>query len=304
MNASAPHSLPAGGRLPDFIIIGTQKGGTTCLHHYLARHPEVAVSRRKELDFFFDPGALAPDSGGRARGAWPEGLDWYRSWFTTRKPVCGEASPLYTVGTHAETVAPRMASVVPSARLIYLVRHPLDRIRSHFKMMMKRPRAVPCSFEEFVRSTTTLGTSRYGSILRTYLEHFPREQILVLESEGLRTATRETLADVFRFLGVDPEFWCERYRRPVFVGADHPHVSPLGARVRDSRLMHQVRRRLPDWLAFHVENALLSGFAAPPPPTDLPASLAADVAAELHEEMALLRRLTGAALPSLGFNSR
>jgi hypothetical protein len=287
------------GRLPDFIIIGTQKGGTTGLHHYLSRHPEVAVSRIKELNFFIEEGVLPPDPSGRPRGAWNKGVEWYREWFDPGKLVCGEASPQYASHPHAEVVAARMAAVVPQVRLIYLVRHPLERMRSHYLMMSKRPGVNPGTFEAFVRSSEALGTSRYGTQLQAYLKHFPREHILVVESERLRRQRRAALAEVFGFLGVDPAFWCDWYQREVFVGSRRPHVSPWGVRLRDSWVMRGVRRALPDGLAFHGENLLLAPFAVPPPTTELSAAFYGEILAELRGEVELLRRLTGQPLLSL-----
>ena len=70
--------------LPDFIIIGAMKCGTTSLHHYLSLHPDISVSRRKELDFFV------------AEENWARGLAWYESQFPDKGKVRGEASPKYT----------------------------------------------------------------------------------------------------------------------------------------------------------------------------------------------------------------
>lgn len=286
-------------RLPDFIIIGTQKGGTTALHHYLARHPQVAVATRKELNFFIDPGLIPTAPDGPPRGDWHRGIDWYRSWFETGRKVCGEASPNYSVPPYVAPAAARMAAVVPGARIIYLVRQPLERMRSQYRMAMKRPGTALIDFAEFVRSTTTLGISGYGSILRRYLDHFPRDRILVVESAALADRRRETLAEVFRFLEVDPSFWCDWYERTVFDGARSPFLSPRGKRLRDSTPMRWLRRSLSDRVAFHVDNLILSPFAVPPPPTELPPTLLEDVIDRLREETALLRRLTGQPLESL-----
>ena len=291
---------PTRGRLPDFIVIGTQKGGTTALHHFLARHPQVAMSRMKELDFFIDPDRLAPAPSGRRRQAWHEGIDWYRNWFRTDKQACGEASPNYTISPSlASIVATRMAAVVPDARLIYLVRQPFERILSHYAMMMKRPGAKSVSFEHFVRSGDSVATSCYGSLLRVYLDHFPRERILILESADLRARRRESLATVFRHLGVDQTFWCRWFERDVHVGARLPHVSAQGTRVRDSTPLRWLRRSLPDSISFHAERLCLAPFAIAPPTTDLPAPLRADLFSRLREEMDLLRRLSGQPLPTL-----
>jgi hypothetical protein len=83
------------GRLPNFIVIGAAKRGTTSLHYYLSLHPEIFMSRVKEARFFGDE----RDSIGR----WNRGLDWYNSLFQTTLPICGESSPAYTTWPDAET---------------------------------------------------------------------------------------------------------------------------------------------------------------------------------------------------------
>lgn len=291
-----PSDLP--GRLPDFLVIGTAKGGTTALYRYLRLHPEVAMAREKELDFFLDPGVLPPDPRGFARGGWHLGLDWYRRWFQTDK-VCGEASPNYTLGTHAEQVAGRIAAVAPGARLIYLVRHPLERMRSYFRMVQRRPRAVRLSWPEYLETSAAVATSCYGRVLEAYLRHFPRDRVLVLESAALDSRRRESLAAVFRFLGVDDRFWSSQFERKVYISRRRPWVSPLGERMRDAPPVNMLRRRLPPSLFYHVENLLLAPFAIPEPCLDLPPREAAALVARLQADTDLLRRLTGLALPSL-----
>ena len=292
-----PSRLP--GRLPDFLVIGTQKGGTSALYRYLQQHPEVAVPREKELNFFLDPGMLPDDPRGFERGAWHLGIDWYRRWHQTDRPVCGEASPNYSLGSHAEPVARRIASVTPAARLIYLVRNPLERVRSHFRMFLKRPGAKALTFSEFLALPDTVSTSCYGAVVEAYLRHFPREQLLVLESSALDARRRESLAAIFRFLGVDDRFWCPQYERRVFVGSRRPFVSPLGASIRDAAVVRIMRGRVPESLFYHIENMLLRPFGVPEPGVDLPPEQAAAVVTRLNADAKRLRELTGQPLPSL-----
>jgi len=294
-----PASSALPGRIPDFLIIGAAKAGTSALYEYLARHPQVAVSREKELNFFLDPGVLPDDVRGFSRGAWHLGVDWYRRWFQTDRPVCGEASPNYSHGVHAERVAARIAAVAPRARLIYLVRNPLSRARSHFLMSLKRPGGGRLSFAEYLATSNALAYASYGTVMEAYLRHFPREQIMVLESADLHARRRETMAKVFRFLGVDDRFWCSWYGRQVFVGSRCPCVSPRGARLRDSAPVQFLRSRLSPAVFYHVENLLLSPFRVPEPALEVPPGHAADVVSRLQREVDLLRRLTALELPSL-----
>ena len=108
------------GALPNLIVIGAQKCGTSVLHYYLSLHPEVSMSKPKELNFFIE------------ERNWPRGVDWYTAHFDAEARVRGEASPNYTAFPQHQGVPERMASVVPDAKLIYMVRDPLERIAAHW----------------------------------------------------------------------------------------------------------------------------------------------------------------------------
>ncbi len=119
------------GALPTFVIIGAQKCGTTALHSYLARHPEISMSRPKELDFFV------------AEKNWDRGLDWYRQrWNGPDKPIRGESSPNYTAYPNFDGVPERMVELLPDIKLIFMVRDPVDRVRSSYiHAVLERGRA-------------------------------------------------------------------------------------------------------------------------------------------------------------------
>jgi hypothetical protein len=294
---SPPSKMP--GRLPDVLVIGTIKGGTSALYHYLRHHPQVAASREKELNFFLEPGILPPDPRGFDRGGWNLGVGWYRRWFQSDRPICCEASPNYSLGTHAERVAERIATVVPRARLVYLVRNPLDRLRSHYLMTLKRPGSEPLSFSDYLTRSDAIATSCYGAVVESYLRHVSRDRILVLESAALDVHRRESLSAIFRFMGVAADFWCSEFERRVYVGSRRPCVSLLGARFRDSAAMRALRGRLSPSLYYHVENAALWPFRVPEPSLGLPRGQAAAIVERLQLDVRRLRELTDLALPSL-----
>ena len=111
------------GPLPDFVVIGTQKGGTSYFYRLLTEHPLVSRAAAKELHFFDNKFA--------------EGVRWYRRCFSEGKlvdgqrTITGEASPSYLFDPQ---VPERMARIVPNARLIALLRNPVDRAYSHYQM--------------------------------------------------------------------------------------------------------------------------------------------------------------------------
>ena len=115
---------PRGGTrdlaLPNLIVIGAQKCGTSGLHYYLSLHPEVSMSTPKELNFFI------------AERNFQRGLEWYSRHFDPAARCRGEASPNYTAYPQHLGVPERIAEVVPDVRLVYIVRDPIERITAHF----------------------------------------------------------------------------------------------------------------------------------------------------------------------------
>lgn len=188
--------VPAGaGALPNLIVIGAQKCGTSGLHYYLSLHPEISVSRPKELNFFI------------GERNWPLGLDWYRSHFDPSAKVRSEASPNYTAYPQHVDVPERMHSVVPDARLLYTVRDPVDRIAAHWVHNYAKGRERGDLRTTLLHPQTSyLTRSHYYAQLQRFLRLYPREQILVIEQQELRDRRLETLRRIFEFVDVDPGF--------------------------------------------------------------------------------------------------
>jgi len=183
-------------RLPTFLIIGAAKCGTTSLHRYLDLHPEIGMSRVKEPHFF------------NGRAPWERGAEWYASLFDPGFAQRGESSVGYSAHPHTPGVPERIASVIPDARLLYLVRDPLARLVSDHVHRVSDGRETR-SLDEAVldmAGTRLADRGRYFFQLERYLERFDPARILVIPSERLRRERRATLARVFRFLGVDDSF--------------------------------------------------------------------------------------------------
>jgi hypothetical protein len=180
------------GALPDFVIIGAQKGGTSFLYYLLTRHPLVEPAARKELHFFDQPEHF------------DNGAEWYRRCFPRlsskdgQRSITGEATPYYMFDP---PVAERMAEVVPQARLIALLRNPVDRAYSHYQMQVKRG-TEPRSFEEAIEQQHSSYVSRgiYVDQLLRWFEFFSKEQMLILKSEDFFERPVETLKVVLTFL--------------------------------------------------------------------------------------------------------
>jgi hypothetical protein len=192
LSADRVSGEPEIGSLPDFVIIGAQKGGTSFLYHLLTRHPLVEPAARKELHFFDGPRLFEKGAG------------WYRRCFPRpkmddgRRSITGEATPSYLFDP---PVAKRMAQVVSQAQLIALLRNPVDRAYSHYQMQVKRG-TEPRDFEEAIEQQDSSYVSRglYVDQLLRWSEFFSKEQMLILKSEDFFERPVETLKVVLDFL--------------------------------------------------------------------------------------------------------
>jgi hypothetical protein len=234
--------------LPNFVVIGAMKAGTTSLFHYLEAHPQVYMPAVKETDFFVE------------ELNWRRGIDWYRRQFRgadSEAIAVGEASPAYTKYPLYSGVPERMAKHIPNARLIYLVRDPIERIRSHYEhCVLVGIESAPIDVAVF-RDPRYLDCSRYGLQISRYLRHFPSERILIVRSEDLRADREETVRSIFRFLEVDDdvlpssldhEFYrtYDRESYPAYVWWLRRHlkrVVPAGRRWRARRTVSRALER-------------------------------------------------------------
>jgi hypothetical protein len=199
--------------LPDFLVIGAQKAGTTALYAYLRWHPGIAGPSWKEVSFF--------------DRHWWRGEAWYRGQFPLRagERLVGEASPSYLF----HPLAPERArSLVPGAKLVALLRDPVDRAYSQYQHEVALGRE-PLSFEDALAAEderlvgeverliadsrafsrawwdhTYTARGRYAEQLERWLEAFPSEQLLVVRTEELGERPAETYASILAFLGAEP----------------------------------------------------------------------------------------------------
>lgn len=224
--------------LPTFIVVGAKKAGTTSLHRYLQDHPDVWLPAAKRTSFF-------------STERWDLGADWYEAQFEPGRHhrARGEICTSYTRYPIVDGVPYRMRQIVPDVRLVYLVRHPIERLVSHYRHALiegweRRPidEAVLANPAEFV------ARSRYHLQIERYLEHFPRDQLLVITSEALRDERLATLGAVFEHLGVDPR------HRPTTLDVsfnrtdDMRSEGPMVQRLRRSSPYLAIRERLPSRL--------------------------------------------------------
>jgi hypothetical protein len=200
--------------LPDFLVLGTMRGGTSSLYRYLSSHPDVVPSLRKETEYF----------------TWEHGRGdhWYRAHFTLstraathrvrtgRQLLAFEATPYYLIHPDAPV---RASALLPSAQLVVLLREPVARAYSHYQHMVRLGfERLP--FDEAIDKEASRITSgdkanhrfsylargRYAEQIERWLDHFPRSQMLVLASEDLYTRPADAYSELLDFLGLERRF--------------------------------------------------------------------------------------------------
>lgn len=238
------HALKTGGpakdrismMLPNLIVIGAMKSGTTSLHEYLNLHPQICMSSIKEPAFFVE------------EHTWHKGLDWYRSIFPHPAPVMGESSTSYTKYPTFKGVPERMCSVLPGVKLIYLVRDPVERIVSQY-VHMTAHHGEKRSLEEAVREKGNdyIQYSSYGLQLSKFLDYYPADGISVVSFEDLRKDKRKTMRRLFEFLGVDTSFENGNYEHVYNRSAAKRRPNHLKRLLGNVRGFSRVERRAP-WL--------------------------------------------------------
>ncbi|HMV99172.1 MAG TPA: sulfotransferase [Acidobacteriota bacterium] len=223
--------------LPNLVIIGAMKCGTTSLHGYLSLHPQIFMSEQKELNFFI-----------KSKG-WANGLDWYEAQFPEPAEIRGESSPNYTKHPNFPGVPERMHQVIPDAKLVYIVRHPIERIVSHYIHQISaglETRTMEAILEKLDHNPL-INCTRYYWQLEQFLKYYPADQILIFDNQDLENQRVATVQRVFKFLGVDDTFThtdfsfklhqSKHKRKPSFVSQVvlrmFPRTSP-----RRRRLLH------------------------------------------------------------------
>jgi Sulfotransferase domain len=275
------------GALPNLIVIGGLKCGTTSLHHYLNLHPQISMSRPKELNFFV------------AELNWDLGPEWYASHFDRSAPVRGETSPHYTNVPSFEGVAERMHSLIPDARIVYMVRDPIDRMLSHYLHNLGagyEPRPLEQALE--APGATYMPRSRYAMQLEPYLERFDRDRLLIVANEELANQREPTVQRVFEFCGVDAKFSAEEFERLWETGS--ARASEGGFRLMDRavrlpglRAFDRNFDRLPESLRWLVERVVHDPDAGEAEKPELPAELRGRLVDALADDVERIESIAG-----------
>jgi len=196
--------------LPDAVCIGASKCGTTSLHYYMHAHPEIGVPRKKEVHFFLDP------------GNWHRGQEWYRKQFPRRRVRVESFGGGYTHYPLQQGVARRMHEVLPHGKFIYMVRDPVERMIARYihNVCACLEAADPAdAFSGEPLENLYISESLYFTQLNQFLEYFDASRFLIVDYRSFKDRRKETLREIFQFLGVDADF-----SSPAFQVVRHPTV--------------------------------------------------------------------------------
>jgi hypothetical protein len=232
--------------LPNFLIIGAPRSGTTTLYEGLRQHPEIYMSPYKEPWYFALKGQAAlyegPGDQGK-RGIGIRGFDAYAALFkdVTREKAIGEASTLYL---YSERAMLSIRDTIPRAKLVAILRNPADRAFSNYMKHVQQGREPLASFEAALEAEAERmrlnwspfwfyrAMGLYGEQLSRYMRHFAPEQLRVFLFDDLVADRARVFSEIFRFLGVDAQF------RPKLSARQNVSGKPR------SRAVHQVLQGL------------------------------------------------------------
>lgn len=227
--------------LPNFLIVGAAKAGTTSLYEHFRAHPEIFMPRLKEPRFFCYGG-----TGGDDRLKFPvQTRAEYEALFAegAGAKARGEASVHYLT---QEPAAARIRALLPDVRLIASLRNPVDRAYSVYQMNRRNRGAnADRTFAEAIRDDPNLRDG-YHAHLERFFALFPRERIAIILLEDLEAAPRRTVRGLFEFLDVDPAFTPDVAK--VANPGGEPRIKALHGLLSDRRLIAASRRVLPEAL--------------------------------------------------------
>jgi hypothetical protein len=219
---------------PDFIVIGAMKSATTTLHEQLARQPGIFVSRPKEPNFFSDDEIYA------------RGWGWYSSLFRAARmtDLRGESSTHYSkLPTYPRTVE-RMVRDLPGVKLIYVMRHPIDRLISQYVHELTAGRITQGLRDALVRHPELIDYSRYSMQLEPFLEAYGSEGVLPVFFPRLVSQSQAELERIARFLGYEgPLSWDEGLPAQNR-GRDRLRPSPVREVLVQAPVLKTIRRRV------------------------------------------------------------
>lgn len=188
--------------LPNFIIAGTEKSGTSSLIFYLSEHEDIFTPPKKEIHFFEDDNNFK------------KGVEWYKKWFSkwSGEKAIGECTPLYMYFPHCPQ---RISDIYPDMKIIFILRNPVDRAYSNYWHQVRGGKENLTFEASLKKEQGRIKTSKYHNKTYSYmnkgfyflqierfLKYFPKEQILIVKFDELKRYPQKTLNEIYRFLEV------------------------------------------------------------------------------------------------------
>src|SRR5881296_259081 len=191
----------------DFVLAGAQKSGTTALHYFLSRHPDINMGDQQEIHFFDNDALFASE---------PDYEQLHKHYpLLPVSTIAGDCTPSYI---YYKPAVERIWNYNPKIKLLVLLRNPVERAFAHWNMQRFKGRE-PLDFFDAVREEKTriagapatearrfayVDRGFYAQQLERLFRFFPREQVKVVKFEAFKDKQRETLASIFSFLGLEP----------------------------------------------------------------------------------------------------
>ena len=236
-------------KTPNLFIVGAMKSGTSSLHNYLATHPEIYMSEFKEPQYFAD---LGKDI---SRNKFPT-EEAYLSLFQEagNAKIIGESSTNYSKIPEFIGVPQRIKDFSPEAKIIYIMRDPIERALSHYWERVKRYLEGRDMLSTIKNEPEIINVGYYAMQLKPYLEVFGRERVFILTLESLQANQAETLQAIFEWLEVDGSFPVPEIGKynvgeaevSMFIGA------PLVTLLRQTPIWSVITKLLPKSLSNNI----------------------------------------------------
>ena len=211
------------------------KCGTTSMCELLRQHPDVFITEPKEPEFFSEDKCFQL------------GWQWYEALFAAAndEKARGEGSVTYSIAQRYPEALPRIAESLADAKIIYMVRHPMERMESEYRQRKRWGRHVGSDFRETCLTYPLVETSSYWKQISLYREHFPDDQIHVVFFEDFKVAPERELRQVFKFLEVDPEIQIKHAEKPHNAAASWRRDTKLSRWSRNVPGFDAIKNRIP-----------------------------------------------------------
>lgn len=282
-------------RLPNFLVIGGMRCGSTSIYSYLREHPDVSMSREKETDYFSLGDLAEEDLAASVHPHRARTREQYLGMFATAgdATAVGEVSPTYLFYPRA---APRIREAIPEAKIVCILRNPVDRAYSHFGFFRKMNVEPIDDFESAVdaeaqRPISEFGiqfaytqASLYAEALRRYTTRFPASNIHIELFDDFAADPVATMSRIYAFIGVRPDFVPDVHVKHNRSGRlESAALREMFTRPR--RLRRLLQRNLPPRWTTRIGDLVMR------PPSPLPRDLRARLGARFEEDLRSLEGL-------------